>query len=292
MARPTFPFYLLQKYQTRKGSNPGGSWAVRYGTGPPSCFEAKAMSNRDKRGPKKSPGKKSKYKHRGICVYCGTFGPVGNDHVIPDGLFPQPKPPNLITVKACESCNGGFSRDDEYIKHGFGMLLDKSKFPGHAPLIDDTLSMLKNKKNAGLARSYINTFRPVNLVSAGGIYYGSTFEYSFKTHRLLNVCNRIVRGLFFTERKERLAEDVPVWSDVVQPTTNPRFMDENLEIIEALVVQPPVVLGDSVFAYRRLLADPQDDPKASAWLFRFYDKITVLSMSRSIFTANHSHLID
>jgi hypothetical protein len=31
----------------------------------------------------------------------------------PEGLFPEPRPSNLITEDACESCNNGFSKDDE-----------------------------------------------------------------------------------------------------------------------------------------------------------------------------------
>jgi hypothetical protein len=46
------------------------------------------------------------------CYLCGATDNLTADHVIPKVLFPTPRPSNLITEYACESCNNEFSMDD------------------------------------------------------------------------------------------------------------------------------------------------------------------------------------
>jgi hypothetical protein len=52
---------------------------------------------------------------RGECYLCGAPATT-RDHIPPRGLFPQPRPNNLITVPACRSCNHDRSLDDEYFR--------------------------------------------------------------------------------------------------------------------------------------------------------------------------------
>ncbi len=47
-----------------------------------------------------------------VCVFCGVRDGTTKDHVPPKGMFPPPRP-NLITVPACVTCNGGASEIDE-----------------------------------------------------------------------------------------------------------------------------------------------------------------------------------
>lgn len=48
------------------------------------------------------------------CIYCG--GPGGTrDHVPPRVFLDSPFPENLPVVPACDSCNRGFSSDEEYV---------------------------------------------------------------------------------------------------------------------------------------------------------------------------------
>jgi hypothetical protein len=50
----------------------------------------------------------------GICVYCGGE-PETRDHVPSRVLLDEPFPPELPIVRACESCNSGFSKDEQYL---------------------------------------------------------------------------------------------------------------------------------------------------------------------------------
>ena len=50
----------------------------------------------------------------GMCVYCGAQ-PDTRDHVPSKVLLDEPYPPQLPIVAACESCNAGFSLDEQYL---------------------------------------------------------------------------------------------------------------------------------------------------------------------------------
>lgn len=51
------------------------------------------------------------------CYLCGAPA-TSLDHIPPKGIFPRPLPAktNLITVPACEKCNGGSKEDDHYFR--------------------------------------------------------------------------------------------------------------------------------------------------------------------------------
>jgi hypothetical protein len=49
------------------------------------------------------------------CYICGNLAD-SSDHIPPSGIFPDPKPSNLITVPACSKCNECSSKDDEYFR--------------------------------------------------------------------------------------------------------------------------------------------------------------------------------
>lgn len=48
------------------------------------------------------------------CVYCGVVATT-RDHTPPKVLLEEPFPPNLRTVPACQSCNAGWSLDEQYM---------------------------------------------------------------------------------------------------------------------------------------------------------------------------------
>jgi 5-methylcytosine-specific restriction endonuclease McrA len=63
----------------------------------------------------------------GECAYCGDVGIITRDHVPPKGIFPKPRPANLITVPACSKCHSQqTSRDDEYFRNTLNVREDLS----------------------------------------------------------------------------------------------------------------------------------------------------------------------
>src|SRR5690606_11581497 len=53
-------------------------------------------------------------KQHGVCTYCGAAGPVTDDHIPPQSLFPAGA--FVPYVPACRGCNGGSSGDDEHFR--------------------------------------------------------------------------------------------------------------------------------------------------------------------------------
>ena len=49
----------------------------------------------------------------GLCIYCQSREADSRDHVPPKGIFPKPRPSDLVSVPACQECNGGFAQLDE-----------------------------------------------------------------------------------------------------------------------------------------------------------------------------------
>ena len=47
---------------------------------------------------------------KGICTYCGTFGPLHMDHLPPENLFERGQKSNLVTVPCCHRCNSTASK--------------------------------------------------------------------------------------------------------------------------------------------------------------------------------------
>lgn len=54
-------------------------------------------------------------KQAGPCFNCGAPSET-RDHVPPKGVFPAPRPKQLITVPACRKCNNSTKLDDEYFR--------------------------------------------------------------------------------------------------------------------------------------------------------------------------------
>lgn len=50
-----------------------------------------------------------------VCIYCGKPA-TSDDHVPPKGLIRPVRRVNLWTVDACDACNRGASRDEEYFR--------------------------------------------------------------------------------------------------------------------------------------------------------------------------------
>jgi hypothetical protein len=50
------------------------------------------------------------------CIYCGVNEACSVDHFPPKLALRKPYPPNLTTLPACQTCNNGFSKDEEYYR--------------------------------------------------------------------------------------------------------------------------------------------------------------------------------
>lgn len=84
------------------------------------------------------------------CVLCGKNIATTREHVPPKNLFKKPRPDNLITVPACENCNSGSSKDDEYFLHFVATIVSPNEHPDLKHLLKKKVfKSLKRKQAVG-----------------------------------------------------------------------------------------------------------------------------------------------
>jgi hypothetical protein len=212
----------------------------------------------------------------GVCTYCGASGRVTADHIPPKGLFPRPRPGNLVTVPACARCNAGASRDDEYFRHAVLASDVVQRHPEAAKLLATEQYALgrsqKRRTLLGLARRV----RKADLLSAAGIYVGTRPLFEVDTPRICRVASRIVHGFYFYTQGEVLppeylatAVHIPQYlrdEDARRRVEHDRRLGQEAAQLE---LGPATTIGDGVFSYRIRRAD-KDQQYESRWLLEFY----------------------
>lgn len=148
--------------------------------------------------------------NRGIgeCVYCGETKETSRDHVIPRALFEQPVPKNLITVPACDSCNGDKKSTSDTILRDL-LVTDfiggqhhtaENKFSG--PLIR------AHRRNQSLvARNIVSNARIEPLYTSAGVYLGKYPMLKIDKSEVNNIFTWIVRSLYYDHQKKRIPDD-------------------------------------------------------------------------------------
>jgi hypothetical protein len=213
------------------------------------------------------------------CIYCGANGKLTRDHVPPKGIFPKPRPFNLITIPACSKCNQGNSKDDEYFRLALNVREELSSHPAVQKGQPGVLRSLLDPKKPGMRQSFLNNIRFVEQVTPGGIFIRNHFALQVNTDRLRSVIKRTMRGLFYHHKKHRLPEryDVLVcdeenfvkWPDHERAKFDP--------IINVLKGQNPVTIGGGVFSYS--FGYNIKDPDSTYWIFTFYERASYLGLT-------------
>src|ERR1041385_7461830 len=105
-----------------------------------------------------------------VCAICGEKDAVGMDHVPPKAIFPPPRPSDLITVPACDDCNGASSPTDEEFKVGISLLVGVETEGNRRLWTEGPLRTLES--NRRLLRDIQSRIVEVDVHSQHGIYLG------------------------------------------------------------------------------------------------------------------------
>lgn len=207
-----------------------------------------------------------------VCVYCAKNPGVTDDHVPPKSFFPQPRPSNLITVPACNKCNSGAGKDEDYFLATF-MFSEAGITDAGKTLWRQRLHRMFSK-NLGLRRKIASGISHRRVATPGGIYLGRRMAIQFDERRFDRVVQKIVRGLYYFEYGETLPADTKVMTLFL--STKARF-----ETFVACAHQ----LGwgkrqwPGIFEYRCNRAPGV--PQGSMWLMRFYGNTHFCAISES-----------
>src|SRR5438105_3023828 len=147
---------------------------------------------------------RKKNRDRGPCVYCGKPATT-DDHIPPQTIFGDEKPPDRIWVPACDDCNRGCSKDDEYFKQISLMRgIDNNSA---ADEVYRSVSRALNREQAkGMRRAFYERVGPLEVETPAGLYVSETAGCRMEKVRLNPVFNRIVRGLFWVHTGRRLPD--------------------------------------------------------------------------------------
>ena len=184
-----------------------------------------------------------------------TAGKLTRDHVFPDGLFPPPKPTNLLTLPCCETCQKRFQLDEEYFRNRLAS-------SGQVFLTSEGQSLWKRvlvsvRKTRAMHQEILQNLASIEFKSPGGLYLGKGSGLRIDKKRFDNVLKKIVCGLHYHHSGEIASggHDVSVYFDPKEP------LKDNFKYIH---------LGQNlgnVVSYRGAIAT---DSNSSLWWLLFF----------------------
>jgi hypothetical protein len=203
------------------------------------------------------------------CVYCGEPAAT-KDHVPPKKVFLSPRPTDLITVPACQKCNGGASADDRIFRNHLAIRVGGYRSSGQARKFWTEEAMPSIRKKRGDLRQIATSAVPIECYSPGGIYLGQNFGIPFNTDAHNRVVTRVVRGLYWHHFGEPLGLETPVGITFIN-TSRLNWLDGLRPVLQHLIV---CRIGGEAFEYAYGRAT--DAPLSSMWLLSFYRRHVVL----------------
>ena len=214
------------------------------------------------------------------CVYCGSRKRLTDDHIPPKGLFPKPRPSNLITVPCCRKCNESASKDDEYFRAMLSWENRAGEHPDASKVSRSVLRSLQRPQAGGFTKHLLDNIFDLDLYSTGGIYIGRRAGYWVDYKRIDRVAARIVKGLFYDTFGVRLPENwkAKCWNEAGLAHTDFTKVEWFTDIFRPMIERPPDnVLGDQVFEYWFQRA--MDNDYATVWALRFYKSVSFLGIT-------------
>jgi len=210
---------------------------------------------------------------QGICTYCLAVEALTDDHIPPACLFGTPRPPGLITVPSCPTCNQLGSKDDEYFKLVLAVRRDISKHPVIERIRPGALRSLERSEAHWFARAFISTFRVARFPGSQGIPE-KRLTYDVDLDRLYRVISRTTQGLYFHavgKPVDRACSVYAVGDEQILALGD----DSVARIRQEFAGAPTHNFGEGVFTVQGLRN--QEDQRESLWLMLFYGRVPFLS---------------
>lgn len=210
----------------------------------------------------------------GICIYCGTEGPITQDHVPPKNLFGKPLPPGVLKVPACAKCNNMASKDDEYFRSRIAFRKDIKDHEIIKQIRPVVVRSFERKEQAGFARGFHRTLRPIEFPGPPGPEPAG-LTYEVELYRLYRVVSRVTHGYHWDQTGQRIDLSscyVGVLGDEELASAPPEFQEQTRQQFSTT---PVTTIGNKVFSFRGVR--DLGDQRITVWLMTFYDRVTFLS---------------
>ncbi|MGA2624768.1 MAG: hypothetical protein ABSF91_12990 [Bacteroidota bacterium] len=201
-----------------------------------------------------------------LCYYCGEQA-TSEDHLPPSCIFPDPRPTNRISVPSCEQHNSAQSKEDEYFR--WFVATASAESPIAEALIKDKV-VRQFQKRPKLLRAILKRSGWIDIHTPSGIYLGKAPAFEFKRDRIQSVITRITKGFFYHFYGKHLPDNYAVWDFLL----NPQLNEEQKSV---LFHTPLHEIGGETFRFR--FSRDNDDPYFTAWLYMFYDRTLITTIT-------------
>jgi hypothetical protein len=197
------------------------------------------------------------------CFLCGSKRNLTREHIPPKGLFPQPRPSNLITVPCCAECNHANHQADECFRIFVSGAFNRNKEGEHIWENKVLARTIRNGRQRPFVRKMIRSMIPTGRQTPFGI-----IDAAFVTvpqAEIKPTVIRIAKGLLFRHFSEVPRNDLRF--DVLQI--------DQLRLNEIIpVITMPLRYaerGKGVFRYWGDVVPHA--PDAGMWVLLFYDAV-------------------
>jgi len=175
----------------------------------------------------------------------------------------------MITVPACDECNGKKSRNDDFIRD----MLTTDVYGGTHPLAKQ-ISMTKVARSAvrrssDVAKTMFKQGRKTPFYSHGGILLGQVYSAPLNVKRINQAFFTVVRGLYYFKFKQCLPDNY----DVKVLRYHPQDFRQVVKQFQEQLSPNPLPLLGEVFSGTFVIAE--EDPFTSVWLLCFYNRIGI-----------------
>ncbi len=201
-----------------------------------------------------------KKKDNQLCGFCGENRAETVDHVPPKGVFPRPRPNDLITVPACFRCNNDTSALDEEFKLYLSFAVGVDDPQTQALWTDNAFRTLKHNKR--LMHQVIGSARPVQVTVNGNLADTLMIQCPKGPHYA--ILEKTVRGLYWHHFQLILGDQASVDVRLVP-------LDKmDVEMRQLMQDMPTASVGGEQFRYwywRDL-----EQPLCSGWFLLFHKR--------------------
>ena len=215
-----------------------------------------------------------------ICVYCGGNQNLTDEHGPPKLIFPEPRPSNLITVRACTKCNIAGSKDAEYFRQCLCLNRETRNSP--------TAQAAKQSVFRSLNRTEAVKFKVAFL--SGLALDKSGISFSVEIKRLHSVVERTVQCLYLHETGQRIPEThevIAIGEDSMKQLKPDRIRRLQENFMLPLAELDPKIIGGDAFAYAVIHTGRAF---VSAWGLLFYGSVPFIALTttrkRPLFTSS------
>jgi hypothetical protein len=202
------------------------------------------------------------------CDLCGKTAD-SKEHVPPKGMFPEPRPSDLITVPSCEAHNKEYSMDDEYF---IWFITTASAYSSSAMKVVDSKIVKAFKRKSAYHRRIMSQLTDVEMVSDVGLYLTTTKAFKYEVGRVHRIIDKIVRALCYHENKKN--EVFPSNYQVRKFYFNPPL---NEDLTQAIADAPGKMVANGDFWYKYRFAI--EDHYLMMWFLMFFGGTLILALT-------------